>query len=113
MPQPGRVTINDFQGTALDVHRARLPDGKFQVDEGGDHFEQGSWKVRRGMAHTDEPKRSAAIDTILGFSLSGPDFALLYTEGTNAHGALNTGTQDDGSASGLGAGGLGTGGLGA
>lgn len=112
--RPFRLTVVDFKGLGLDVHRSRLPDDKFQIDEGGDHFGEGRWKVRRGRQHTDFAKVTGAVVSILGFELPGGDTALIFTAGSSAYGETNVeiqGTGDD--EEGFGEGGFGEGGFGA
>ena len=84
-----RTVINEFKGLALDVHRTSMPANLFQVDEGGDRFNRGTWKRRRGMRHTDFQKVPSPIVGLLGFEMSGLDFGLLVVESTRIHGVLN------------------------
>lgn len=113
MPSSGRKSVRDFRGTAKDVHRARLDQGYFQDDEGGDRFERGTWKVRRGMRHTSVPRLDSAITSIIGFELPGGDFGLVVVEGVNGHAFVNVTEQPDTTgAGGFGVGGFGVGGFG-
>jgi hypothetical protein len=85
----GRTVIGEFKGLALDVHRTSMPADLFQVDEGGDRFNRGTWKRRRGMRHTTFPRAPDPIRTLLGFEMPGLDFGLLVNESTRIHGVLN------------------------
>jgi len=89
----GRTTIREFNGLALDVHRTSMPPTLFQVDEGGDRFGRGTWKRRKGMRHTDFPKKPDPIVALLGFEMPGLDFGLLVVEATRVHGVLNIAEQ--------------------
>jgi hypothetical protein len=94
-----RVKILDFQGVRKDVHRAKLPDGFFQEDKGGSHFDQGSWKVRRGQRHTSIAVAGGPVEAIAGFSINGGSFALIFAENTGGAtglvGELNYSQQAD------------------
>jgi hypothetical protein len=83
----------EFLGVATDFAPSRLPLGLFQQDQGGDRFKIGSWKRRRGMRRSDVATRSSAIVTLIGFEVSGGDFALLEVEGVNVQGATNVAQQ--------------------
>lgn len=83
---PGRHTIQEFRGVALDVHRTSLPGGWFQQDVGGDRYKNGSWRRRRGMRHTNVDKKAAALTTLIGFEVAGSGFATLMVAGVQAHG---------------------------
>jgi len=107
-----KASVEEFNGVAGNIHRARLGNGLFQVDSGGERFEQGTWKVRRGMRHTSLAKVDSAVVTLIGFQVPGGDFSLLSVEGTNAHGDLNVTQQTDPTDEGFGAGGFGEGGFG-
>lgn len=108
----GEGKIEEFEGLAHDVHPVRMPPNKFQVDVGGDRFEQGTWKRRRGQRHTDVPQVSSAIKTIIGFELPGGDFGVLLVEGSNAHGFTNVAEQGDDVSEGFGRQPFGCGGFG-
>lgn len=84
-----RTVIREFKGLALDVHRTSMPPELFQIDEGGDRFNRGTWRRRRGQRHTTFPKTPAPIQTLLGFEMPGLDFGLLVAESTRLHGVLN------------------------
>jgi hypothetical protein len=84
---------DQFQGVMTDVDKSKLPPGYFQVDEGGDRYNRGSWRRRRGMVHTDIAKVAAPVTFILGFEMPGTDFALMFVEGTNVRGETNTAQQ--------------------
>ncbi len=77
----GTVRVEDFQGFATDIQRAKLPPAKFQLDQGGDHFQRGSWRVRRGRRHTDATQAGDQIDTVVSFAIPGGSFATLVLEG--------------------------------
>ena len=85
---PGRSTIREFNGVALDIHRSSLPDGLFQEDVGSDP-EPGRWKRRRGQRHTDVEQKGNPITTILGFEMNSETFGLLMVDGTDACGFVN------------------------
>lgn len=112
MAKPARVSVSEFRGQSTEFHRAKLPADLHQVDEGSDHFQKGSWKVRKGMLHTDLPQGTGAITTLLGFVVPDGNYGLLYVAGTSVNTALNVGTQDYGSPGGFGEGGFGEGGFG-
>lgn len=86
--------IAQFQGLDTESPKVRLPDGKFSADVGGERFTVGRWRRRRGMRHTDIASKGSAITTILGFEITGSDFAVLLTESTNAWGFTNVSQQD-------------------
>jgi hypothetical protein len=74
MAEPGRQQIGDFRGVAKNYHTSRLPDGLFIEDVGGDRFDQGVWKVRKGRRHTTIPQQTSPIEMIIGFALPGGDY---------------------------------------
>lgn len=76
----------DFKGVQKDAHRARLSDGKFQTDQNGDRFNQGTWRRRRGHRRLDVTKQAAAVTTLIGFELPGSGFGLLGAAGAEAIG---------------------------
>jgi len=78
-----------FEGIALDAARTKLPEGKFQVDTGGDRFLRGAWQPRRGHVHCTVPQVPDPVVALLGFDLPGADFALIFVEGGNVHGYRN------------------------
>lgn len=84
---------DSFNGVVRDVDKAKLPPGAFQIDEGGDRYNRGSWRRRRGLAHTDIAKVSSPITFVLGFEMPGVDFALMFVEGTNVRGETNVAQQ--------------------
>lgn len=67
MAAPFSVRIDDFQGVARDVHPGRLPPGLFQRDEGGDLFERGTWKLRRGRTRIASVPLSNPLETVFPF----------------------------------------------
>lgn len=79
----------DFSGTQLDAHRARLDPSKFQVDQNGDRFDRGTWKRRRGHRRLDLTKQAAAIRSLIGVELPGTDYGLVAISGANAVGRTN------------------------
>lgn len=109
-----RRVFAEFNGVALDAHPAKLGDGLFQVDEGGDRSDRGVWRVRRGYRHTTIPKQSAAITSIIGFELPGSGFGVVVVAGTSAFGFTGVAQQGDTvvSGTGFGEGGFGDGGFG-
>lgn len=114
MSKRGRTTIDKFDGVALDVHRARLPNGLFQTDLGGDRHQRGSWQTRRGMLHTTVPKQTGPVVSIIGFNLPGATTALtvLSVVSSSAVGSQDVTTQGTTSATGYGGQGYGVGGYG-
>ena len=102
--RPERLRIDDFKGVALDVHRAKLPPGLFQADAGGDHYERGTWKVRRGHRKTTMTAGAAPSSTgatrirlAYGFELSSGDFACLLVGGTSGQSVYGHSNPDAGS----------------
>jgi hypothetical protein len=95
MSHIGRDEIEEFGGIAKNVHRAKLPSKLFQTDAGGDRYELGSWRVRRGRRRTDVAKKTAAIDLLHGFELPDGSFGLLVVYGTTADGETNVAQQAD------------------
>lgn len=83
------IVDSDFKGTKLDASRVKLPPGYFQIDSGGDRFEQGTWKRRRGMRRTDIEQQSSPVTSIIGFELAGEGFGLMLAEGANLQGFTN------------------------
>lgn len=77
--KPGRAQIENFEGIVLNVHRARLKPQFFQIDDNGDRTSRGSWKPRRGLAHSNVAKDGADIDSIYGFRAADGCYVLLYT----------------------------------
>ena len=88
-------SITDFGGIAKDVAPAKMPPQLFQEDVGGDRTRRGSWKRRRGMAHTTIDKTAAAITCLSGFSIPGISKGYLVCEGTNIHGYVDVEQQSD------------------
>lgn len=83
----------EFSGVRKDFAPSKLPPGAFQEDQGGDRYQSGSWRRRRGMRHTDQAKLTAAVVTLIGFEMPGGDFALVAAEGVNVHGFTNVAQQ--------------------
>lgn len=81
--------IEAFEGVSLDVHRTKLPNGFFQVDQNGDRFNLGSWQRRRGRAHSTARKSESAVQTLIGFEAPGEDFGLVIVSGAVAIGETN------------------------
>lgn len=67
MPREFFVRTEDFQGVARDADPAKLPPSLFQKDEGGDLFERGCWKLRRGRSRIAAVPLNNPIETL--FSL--------------------------------------------
>lgn len=88
-------SVNDFRGIAKNVAPAKMPPQLFQEDVGGDRTRQGSWKRRRGIAHTTINKKAAAITCLSGFSIPGISKGYLVCEGTNIHGYVDVEQQSD------------------
>ena len=87
---------------------------QFTVDEGGDHFGAGRWKVRRGRLHTDIAAVSDPVVSIFAFERPGGDVAEIFAASTSAYGETNVATQGTGQdGEGFGVGGFGAGGFGA
>lgn len=106
--------IKDFRGVARDIHRARLSPDQFQIDEGGDHYERQTWKLRRGQVRTTIDTQTDSIQTLLGFEIPGGAFSTLVVAGATATGEQGVGEQEPTvDESGFGEGGFGEGGFGA
>jgi hypothetical protein len=84
---------NDFLGVNKNIPPQRLPDGMFQEDVGGDRFQMGSWRRRRGMRHTDKIGLSSPIASMIGFEMPGGDFALVVVNGSTVYGFVNVSQQ--------------------
>ena len=95
MSHVGRDEITEFSGIARNVHRTKLPPKLFQTDAGGDRYELGSWRVRRGRRHTDVAAKASAITLLHGFELPDGSFGLLIVFGTTADGETNVAQQAD------------------
>lgn len=76
----------EFKGEQHDAQRARLDEGKVQVDQNGDRFNTGTWRRRKGMKRLDVTKQAAAVTSLIGFELPGQGFGLLAAAGANAVG---------------------------
>ena len=87
---PGQVA--PFSGVAQDYAPAAVPEGLFQQDQGGDRYQKGTWRRRRGMRRTDIDTLSDAISTILGFA-TPEGFHLIIVGGDTIVGTTGTGTQ--------------------
>jgi hypothetical protein len=98
---------SDFKGVKLDASRVKLPPGYFQIDSGGDRFEQGTWKRRRGMRRTDIAQQAAPVTSIIGFELAGEGFGLMLAQGANLEGFVDVVQLEDLGVEGYGAGGYG------
>lgn len=83
----------EFSGIRKDFAPSKLPPGAFQEDQGGDRYQSGSWRRRRGMRHTDHRQRSSAIFSMLGFEMPGGDFALVVVDGGTVNGFVNVAQQ--------------------
>jgi len=109
-----RIVLDTFEGQANDAHRARLAPGQWQEDKGGDRFERGTWKRRRGYLHTDVAGVSNAITSIVGFEIPGGSFGVAFVASTSIYGATGVAQQTYSNAdAGFGEGGFGEGGFGA
>jgi len=87
--------IDDFGGITKDIAPAKLPNQLFQEDVGGDRTRRGSWKRRRGFAHTTIPKTGSAVTCLAGFSIPGISKGYMVCEGTNVHGYVDVEQQSD------------------
>jgi hypothetical protein len=87
------LRISKFEGTELNAAKTKLPPGKFQVDAGGDHYAQGTWKPRRGNSHVSLAKFTDAVTSLLGFEMLGLSYALAYVEGTTIRGDVDVTVQ--------------------
>ena len=87
--------IDDFKGITKDIAPAKLPNQLFQEDKGGDRTHRGSWKRRRGLAHTTIGKVNAVVTCISGFSIPGISKGYMVCEGTNIHGFVDVEQQSD------------------
>lgn len=78
------MRIEEFKGVSQEFSRARLPKEYFQTDEGGDHYERGAWKIRRGQRRTTITTKASAIETLAGFQAANGDYVVLTVAGTTA-----------------------------
>lgn len=80
------VRISDFRGLAKDAHPAALPPSLFATDEGGDLFERGVWRTRRGQVRLGLPRTAngAAILTLFGFETRVGSLALIVIDANGA-----------------------------
>ncbi len=81
--------IDNFLGVNERFHRARLPEGFFQTDEGGDLFEDRVWKIRRGQRRTTITTKAAAVDTLAGFQNTSGEFVIFTVVGATATSELS------------------------
>lgn len=79
-PQRFAVRVDDFQGVARDVHPAKLPPALWQADEGGDLFERGTWRVRRGRQRLPLSPMAAPIETLFSFQTPAGSLALIVID---------------------------------
>lgn len=80
MTEQTRVRIEDFSGLETSIQPTRLAPSFFQVDEGGDHYQQGSWKLRRGMTRMSPAPLAAGVATIFGGETVTGNFALILID---------------------------------
>lgn len=76
MAAPFVQRIADFKGVARDVNPAALPPELFYTDEGGDLFERGTWRLRRGRTRVAALPFSNPIDTLFPFETRVGSIAL-------------------------------------
>lgn len=88
-------SVTDFGGIAKNIAPAKMPPQLFQEDVGGDRTRRGSWKRRRGIAHTTISKKAGVITCLSGFSIPGISKGYLVCEGTNIHGYVDVEQQSD------------------
>ena len=87
--------VNDFGGVVKNIAPAKMPPQLFQEDVGGDRTRQGSWKRRRGIAHTTIEKTDLPVTCIAGFSIPGISKGYMVCEGTNVFGYVDVEQQSD------------------
>jgi hypothetical protein len=108
--------IGDFQGFARDANPASLPPSLFYTDEGGDLFERGTWRVRRGQVRIQLPTIGGSVQTMFAFETRPGTLALIVVDSNGTFygfNALNyTGTPVTYDLEGEGVGGAGEGGYG-
>lgn len=105
--------VEEFNGLGLDTPRQRMGGGRFQIDKGGERFDFGAWKVRRGRRRTNVGVLSGAVVTLIGFEIPGGDFGLVSVAAGDSYGNTAVSQQEDTHEDGLGAGGFGEFGFGA
>lgn len=88
------AVLRSFNGVAENAHPARLPDGKWEVDEGGSRFEQGSWRTRRGQERSNLDTRAEAVTSLFGFAAGGSGFKAIAGHGASSSGVSDFGAQD-------------------
>ena len=105
--------LTEFNGVFRAARKTNLPGDKAWVDEGGDHYELGVWKLRRGQRHTSIEKQGNQVKTILGFEIRGGDYSTLVIDcDGDATGHLNVTEQSNDVEEGFGVGEFGDGGFG-
>lgn len=86
---------SQFKGRSGNFPKNKLPSGVFQADHNGERFKLGGWRRRRGLRHLLVEQFESPVQTIIGFQTSDGRLAILIQEGTNVHGFLDVGTQDE------------------
>ena len=81
--------IDQFLGLDTSAPKQKLRPGKFQVDSSGDRSAPGSWRPRLGRVHSTVAQVPNGVNSLMGFDLPGPDFALILIEGGTVHGRIN------------------------
>ena len=75
-----RVRIDDFKGVARDVAPGKPTPALFQRDEGGDLFQRGSWRVRRGQSKLLMNPGTGAVRTIFAFETPAQTLSLIVID---------------------------------
>ena len=76
------LRIRDFKGVVRDAGPAALEPTQFYVDEGGDHFERGTWKLRRGMLRTPVPPLFGAVTAMGAGEVIDGDISYCFVDAT-------------------------------
>lgn len=74
------VRVTDFKGLAKDVAPGKDAPTLFQRDEGGDLFQRGSWRVRKGQSKLLMDPGSGAIRTIFSFETPAGSLSLIVID---------------------------------
>lgn len=74
------VQVDNFMGVAGNVHPARMAPSKFQTDQNGDCFREGSWRVRRGMIRMAIDPLANTVSTVFSFQTRAGSLAFLVVD---------------------------------
>lgn len=78
-----------FNGLAEDRSAVNMPPSYFQVDQGGNHEVDGSFKIRRGMEDTGFEYKPSQVLNAAGFVTANGSIAYVIVAGTSVYdGAL-------------------------